>query len=60
MIFLCAKVELNKYRLGATNFFTKGVNDMETLKKGFQEANAKQMVDDMFKHKNEEEKSKLS
>lgn len=27
----------------------EGVNDMETLKKGFQEVKAKQMVDDIFK-----------
>lgn len=34
----------------------EGVNDMETLKKGFQEANAKQMVDNMFKKARDKDK----
>ncbi|MCK5062167.1 hypothetical protein KAR28_06515 [Candidatus Parcubacteria bacterium] len=34
----------------------EGVNDMETIKKGFQEANAKRMVEDIFEKANNKDK----
>lgn len=34
----------------------EGVTDEETIKKGFQKANAKQMIDDMFEKKNNKDK----